>query len=58
VDILVDENGKVAGMTILSGPTLLRQAALEALRQRKYLPAMLDGKPTSAHVVVAIHFQL
>ena len=58
VDVTIDENGKVVGMTVLSGPTLLRQAALDALRNRKYAPAMLDGKPTSAHVVVVIHFQL
>jgi hypothetical protein len=45
-------------MTMISGPSLLRQAALDALRQRKYAPAMLDGKPTAAHIVVTIHFQL
>jgi hypothetical protein len=45
-------------MDVLSGPTLLRIAALDALRARKYSPAMLDGKPTSTHIVVIIHFQI
>jgi periplasmic protein TonB len=58
VDLLIDETGKIAGMTVVSGPTLLRQAALDALRQRKYAPALLDGKATSAHIVVVLHFQL
>jgi periplasmic protein TonB len=58
VDLLIDETGKVASMNVLSGPTLLRKAALDALRTRKYSPAMLDGKPTSAHIVVVIHFQI
>jgi len=58
VDLLISETGKVASMTMISGPSLLRQAALDALRQRKYAPAMLDGKPTAAHIVVTIHFQL
>jgi TonB family protein len=58
VDILIDETGKVTAMTVISGPTLLRPAALDALRRRKYAPAMLDGKPIPAHVVVITHFQL
>jgi protein TonB len=58
VDLLIDETGKVASMDVLSGPTLLRKAALDALRTRKYSPAMLDGKPTSTHIVVVIHFQI
>jgi protein TonB len=58
VDLLINEIGRVASMTVLSGPSLLREAALEALRGRKYAPAMLDGKPTTAHIVVVVHFQL
>jgi TonB family protein len=58
VDLLIDESGKVASMTVVSGPALLRQAALDALRHRQYLPAMLDGKPSTAHIVVVVHFQL
>jgi TonB family protein len=58
VDLLINEIGRVASMTVLSGPALLREAALDALRGRKYAPAMLDGKPTTAHIVVVIHFQL
>jgi TonB family protein len=58
VDLLIDETGKVASMTVLSGPALLRPAALDALKQRKYAPAMLDGKPTTSHIVVIVHFQI
>jgi len=58
VDLAINEMGKIAGMAVLSGPTALRQAALDALRQRKYGPAMLDGKPTATHIVVVVHFQL
>jgi protein TonB len=58
VDLLIDETGKVARMTVISGPPLLRSAALDALRHRKYLPAVLDGRATAAHITVVIHFQL
>lgn len=58
VELLIDEKGKVASATVLSGPAMLREAALDALRRSKYAPAVLDGKPTAAHVVVQIHFKL
>jgi TonB family protein len=58
VDLQISDTGRIVGMAILSGPPLLRDAAFEALRQRKYAPALVDGKPTSAHVTVVIHFQL
>jgi TonB family protein len=58
VDLLIDETGKVASAAVISGPTMLRQAAVDALRKRKYAPALLDGKPTPAHITVIIHFQL
>ena len=57
VDLVVDETGKVTQAQVVSGPGLLREAALEALRKNKYKPATLNGKPTSAHVTVTVHFQ-
>ncbi len=57
VDLLVDETGKVVQTRVVSGPALLRGAVVDALRKSKYSPATLDGKATSAHVVVTIHFK-
>jgi protein TonB len=45
-------------MKVLSGPTLLEQAAMDALKQWKYEPAMLDGKAVPMHVTVTIQFRL
>jgi len=45
-------------MKVVSGPTLLQQAATDALKQWKYQPASLDGKPVSMHVTVTIQFRL
>ena len=57
LDALIDPSGKVAALKILSGPVLLRQAALEAVRQWRYSPAMLDGQPTSMHLTVTVEFR-
>ena len=58
VDALIDVNGRVASMKVISGPVLLHQAAMDALKQWKYQPATLDGKPTSMHLNVTIQFRL
>ncbi len=56
IDALIDANGRVTSMKILSGPILLQQAAKDALRQWKYQPATLDGKPVAMHLTVTLQF--
>ena len=56
VDTTIDENGKVATMKIISGPVLLRQAALDALRRWKYEPSKLNGQPVQVQMTVTIKF--
>ena len=58
VDALIDANGRVTTMKVVSGPTLLQQAAMDALKQWKYQPASLDGKPVAMHLTVTIQFRL
>jgi len=57
IDALIDADGNVGAMKVLSGPTLLRDAALQSLKQWKYQPAELDGKPTSMHLTVTLQFR-
>ena len=57
IDALVDESGNVAAVKVLSGPVLLHRAALDAVKQWKYSPALLDGKPTSMHLTVTVQFR-
>jgi periplasmic protein TonB len=58
IDALIDADGRVSSMKVVSGPVLLRQAAMDALRQWKYQPATLDGKPVSMHLTVTLQFHL
>ena len=58
VDALIDAKGRVTTMKVVSGPTLLRQAAMDALKQWKYQPATLDGKPVAMHLTVTLQFRL
>jgi TonB family protein len=58
VDALIDANGRVTTMKVVSGPSLLHQSAMDALRQWKYSAATLDGKPVPMHLTVTIQFRL
>jgi len=58
VDALIDANGRVTTMKVVSGPTLLHQAAMDALHQWKYQPASLNGNAVPMHLTVTIQFRL
>jgi len=58
IDALIDASGNVSSMTVISGPAMLHQAALSAVKQWRYQPAELDGKPTSMHLTVMVQFRL
>ena len=58
MDALIDAKGRVTTMKVISGPTPLQQAAMEALKQWKYQPAMLDGKAVPMHLTVTIQFKV
>jgi protein TonB len=58
IDALIDPTGHVTTMKVISGPTLLHQSAMAALRLWKYQPATLDGKPVPMHLTVTLQFRL
>jgi len=58
IDALIDVSGRVTTMKVVSGPGLLHQAAMDALRQWKYQPATLNGNATAMHLTVTIQFRL
>jgi len=56
VDTTIDSTGKVTEMKVISGPPVLRQSALDALRQWKYAPSMLNGQPIPVQMTVTLKF--
>jgi protein TonB len=58
IDALIDVNGRVSTMRVVSGPALLHEAAMSAVRQWKYQAAMLNGIPTATHLNVTVQFRL
>lgn len=58
IDAILDERGNVQEMKIVSGPPLLYQAALEALRRWRYEPTYLNDQAIPVQLLVTITFQL
>ncbi len=58
IDAVLDEKGNVIEMRVISGPSLLRQAALNALSQWKYEPTYLNEQPISVQLIAEVTFQL
>ena len=54
----VDEKGNVSSAKAISGPVTLRQAAIDSVKQWKYSPALVDGKPATAQVTINVQFRL
>ena len=58
LDALVDENGKVVETEVIAGPQPLVPAAQDAVRNWKYKPAQLNGRPIAVHTKVSVRFSL
>ncbi len=58
VDVVVDEEGKVAEVQKTTGPQMLQRAATDAIRRWKFKPFIRDGQPTKASGYVSFNFNL
>lgn len=56
--VTIGETGVVRSVVAVSGPGLLIEAARSAVRQWRYTPSLLDGKPVESQEEVSVVFQL
>ncbi len=56
LEIVVDVDGAVASIRVISGHSLLRSAATDAVGQWRYRPIQLNGQPVEAVTTVTIVF--
>ena len=54
---LTDANGNVTDLKFISVPPILRQAAMDAVRQWKYDPARLNGRHVAIHLGLTVRFR-
>jgi periplasmic protein TonB len=58
VEAHVGVDGRVRSVRVLRGHPLLDEAAMEAVRQRRYQPLLLNGVPTEFVLTLTMTFQL
>jgi TonB family protein len=50
--------GDVHDIVVVKGPQVLAQAAVDAVRERQYKPARVDGVPTETDASAVFEFKL
>jgi protein TonB len=55
---IIDKQGNVVQLEVLQGHPLLVQSALDAVRQWRYRPTMLNGEPVEVVTTVDVIFSL
>ncbi|MGO4518163.1 TonB family protein [Terriglobus sp. 2YAB30_2] len=58
VETNVDRNGNVASVRVVSGPPLLRDAALDAAQRWRYRPHFIGGEQAAMSAITVFEFQL
>ena len=58
IEAIIDEHGNVIEMKVVSGPPLLIQSALDAVRRWKYEPTYLNDEPVPVQLNVTVSFRL
>ncbi len=58
VEAIISRTGTIDSLHVVSGPVLLQQAALDAIRAARYQPYRLNGAPTEVQTTIAINFRL
>ena len=55
---IIEKDGKVSSLTVVSGPKELQVAALDAVRQWTYKPYLLNGNPTQVETTINVNFHI
>ena len=58
LDVTVDKEGEVDESKLIRGHPMLAPAAIEAVRQWKYRPYLLNGKTVEMEMTVTVNFDL
>jgi protein TonB len=58
LEAIIDARGNVVSVQVLRSNPLLDQAAIDAVHQWRYTPALLNGQPVPVIVTITVRFQL
>jgi periplasmic protein TonB len=55
---IISKDGSVESLEYISGPQLLMKSAMDAVRQWRYKPTMLNGEPVEVDTTISVVFTL
>jgi len=58
LEAVVSENGRLENIKAVSGHSLLARAAIDAVRQWRYRPYLLNGKPVRMQTKITVNFKM
>jgi periplasmic protein TonB len=58
VEATISKAGRIESLQAVSGPAMLRQAALDAVAAARYRPYLLSGQPVEVQTRVTVVFKL
>jgi protein TonB len=54
----ISKDGSVTGVKVLSGDLMLANSAVEAVKQWKYRPYLLNGEPVEIQTQITVNFKM
>jgi protein TonB len=54
----IDEKGKIVDLKVLKGDPILAKASVDAIKQWKYKPYILNGEPVEVETTIKIQFHM
>jgi protein TonB len=58
VEAVISRKGTIESLRVVSGPTMLQQAALDAIREARYQPFRLNGEATEVQTMITVNFRM
>ena len=58
IGLVINEGGQMASEKVVSGPAMLQQAALDAVKKWRFTPFQANGVPTQAATTLTIPFHI
>jgi protein TonB len=58
VEAVISKAGTIESLHVISGPEMLRAAAMDAIREARYRPYKLNGEPTEVQTTITVNFTM
>ena len=58
VEAVISRTGTIESLHVVSGPPMLREAAMEAIRNARYQPYKLNNEPIEVETMITVNFKI